>query len=80
MGPRRPAVYQPAAYPELSLATTGTHDTEALTVWWRAQPVDVREKLVRGLGLEGKVSPRRMLEESARFAILTRFMRRRQSW
>jgi 4-alpha-glucanotransferase len=27
--------------------------------------------LVRGLGLEGKVNPRRMLEESARFAILT---------
>jgi len=61
----------PTAYPELSLATTGTHDTEPLTVWWRAQPIDVREKLVRGLGLEGKVNPRRMLEESARFAILT---------
>jgi 4-alpha-glucanotransferase len=61
----------PTAYPTLSLATTGTHDTEPLTVWWRAQPIDVREKLVRGLGLEGKVNPRRMLEESARFAILT---------
>jgi 4-alpha-glucanotransferase len=60
----------PATYPELSLATTGTHDTEPLTVWWRAQPVEVREKFVRALGLEGKVSPRRMLEESARFAIL----------
>ena len=60
----------PATYPELSLATTGTHDTEPLTVWWRAQPVQVREKFVRALGLEGKVSPRRMLEESARFAIL----------
>ena len=48
----------PAAYPELSLATTGTHDTEPLTVWWRAQPIDVREKFVRALGLEGKVSPR----------------------
>ena len=60
----------PAEYPELSLATTGTHDTEPLTVWWRAQPVEVREKFVRALGLEGKVSPRRMLEEAARFAIL----------
>ncbi len=29
----------PATYPELSLATTGTHDTEPLTVWWHAQPV-----------------------------------------
>ena len=61
----------PTAYPELSLATTGTHDTEPLTIWWRAQPMEVREKLVRGFGLEGKVNPRRMLEEAARFAILT---------
>ena len=60
----------PASYPELSLATTGTHDTEPLTVWWHAQPLGDREKFVRALGLEGKVNPRRMLEESARDAIL----------
>ncbi|HZC45092.1 MAG TPA: 4-alpha-glucanotransferase, partial [Candidatus Acidoferrum sp.] len=52
------------------LATTGTHDTEPLTVWWHAQPIGEREKLVRALGLEGVVNPRRMLEESARDAIL----------
>jgi 4-alpha-glucanotransferase len=60
----------PASYPELSLATTGTHDTEPLTVWWHAQPVAEREKLVRALGLEGTVNPSRMLEESARDAIM----------
>jgi 4-alpha-glucanotransferase len=60
----------PATYPELSLATTGTHDTEPLTVWWHAQPISDREKFVRALGLERKVNPRRMLEESARDAIL----------
>jgi 4-alpha-glucanotransferase len=60
----------PATYPELSLATTGTHDTEPLTVWWHSQPIAEREKFVRELGLEGKVNPRRMLEESARDAIL----------
>jgi 4-alpha-glucanotransferase len=60
----------PKNYPELSLATTGTHDTEPLTVWWHAQPIGDREKFVRSLGLEGKVNPRRMLEESARDAIL----------
>jgi 4-alpha-glucanotransferase len=60
----------PATYPELSLATTGTHDTEPLTVWWREQPAAEREKFVRGLGLESKVNPRRMLEEAARDAIL----------
>ncbi len=60
----------PATYPELSLATTGTHDTEPLTVWWRAQPIAEREKFVRALGLESQVNPRRMLEEAARDAIL----------
>jgi 4-alpha-glucanotransferase len=60
----------PATYPELSLATTGTHDTEPLTAWWHTQPVAEREKLVRGLGLETQVNPRRMLDEAARDAIL----------
>ena len=60
----------PAAYPELSLATTGTHDTEPLTTWWREQTVAEREKLVRALGVAAAVNPRRMLEESARDAIL----------
>ncbi|MGC2441907.1 4-alpha-glucanotransferase, partial [Candidatus Binatus sp.] len=61
----------PVTFPELSLATTGTHDTEPLTLWWREQTVAEREKFVRGLGLEGKVNPRRMLEQSARDAILS---------
>jgi 4-alpha-glucanotransferase len=61
----------PAAYPELSLATTGTHDTDPLTVWWHSQPIAEREKFVRELGLAAKINPRRMLEESARDAILT---------
>jgi 4-alpha-glucanotransferase len=60
----------PATYPELSLATTGTHDTEPLTLWWRAQPVGDREKLVRGLALDGQVNPRLMLDRSDREAIL----------
>ncbi len=60
----------PASYPELSLATTGTHDTEPLTVWWRAQPVAEREQFVRALGLESRVNPRSMLGEAARDAIL----------
>lgn len=60
----------PAGYPEFSLATTGTHDTESLTTWWHAQSPHQREKLVRALGLEGRVNPRRMMEESARDAIL----------
>ena len=61
----------PATYPELSLATTGTHDTDPLTVWWHSQTSAEREKFVRELGLGAKINPRRMLEESARDAILT---------
>ena len=60
----------PASYPELSLATTGTHDTESLTTWWREQQVAEREKLIRALGLADKVNSRAMLNESARDAIL----------
>lgn len=61
----------PATYPELSLATTGTHDTESLTTWWREQPVAEREKLARALGIEGQVNSRATLDESACDAILS---------
>ena len=61
---------KPTSYPSLSLATTGTHDTVPLTVWWHSQTIPEREKFVRELGLEAKVNPRRMLEKSARDAIL----------
>ncbi len=60
----------PALYPELSLATTGTHDTEALTTWWHSQEISEREKFVRALSLEGRVNPNRMMDESSRAAIL----------
>jgi 4-alpha-glucanotransferase len=65
------AFRSPASYPELSVATTGTHDTESLTTWWREQPIGEREKLVRALGIEKQVNPRAMLDESGRDAILT---------
>jgi 4-alpha-glucanotransferase len=60
----------PVKYPELSLATTGTHDTEALTIWWREQPVAERKKLVKALGIEPQANPREMLNRRARDAIL----------
>jgi 4-alpha-glucanotransferase len=60
----------PASYPELSLCTTGTHDTESLTTWWREQQVPEREKLMRALGIVDKVNARAMLDESALDAIL----------
>ena len=55
--PEQPFI-NPADYPELSLATTGTHDTEALTLWWREQTVDERARLVKAFHLDGRVNVR----------------------
>jgi 4-alpha-glucanotransferase len=60
----------PATYPEIALATTGTHDTEPITLWWREQKVKERADLLTALGLAERFSPREMLEHEARFAIL----------
>jgi 4-alpha-glucanotransferase len=60
----------PSEYPELSLATTGTHDTETLTVWWSEQPEEERARLLRALGLNDRISTRRALDEAALDAVL----------
>jgi 4-alpha-glucanotransferase len=60
----------PASYPELSLATTGTHDTEALTVWWRMQPAEERAKLMEALARTSRVDPARELGEDGVDAVL----------
>jgi 4-alpha-glucanotransferase len=33
----------PAEYPSLSVATTGTHDTDPIAIWWQTAPTDERE-------------------------------------
>jgi 4-alpha-glucanotransferase len=45
----------PAKYPELSVATTGTHDTDTLTIWWSALPEEERRQLCAALGIERAV-------------------------
>ena len=35
----------PSEYPRLSVATSGTHDTEPLIVWWEEAPEDDRRKV-----------------------------------
>ena len=44
--PDQPFV-DPADYDEISVATTGTHDTEALATWWETMPPEDRERIVR---------------------------------
>jgi len=36
---------EPAEYPVISVATSGTHDTEPMAVWWEGLPAEDREKL-----------------------------------
>ncbi|HVN63535.1 MAG TPA: 4-alpha-glucanotransferase [Candidatus Binataceae bacterium] len=60
----------PSSYPELSLATTGTHDMEPITIWWRDLPVHEREKLVGAFGLHNRVSAKEMLSHTSREALL----------
>ena len=48
----------PAKYRALSVATTGTHDTEALTLWWRELPIEERKKFIDALGLTRRVNLR----------------------
>ena len=42
----------PAKWPAVSLATTGTHDTDSLADWWEALPVAERKALLALPGLE----------------------------
>jgi 4-alpha-glucanotransferase len=35
----------PAEYPAVSVATSGTHDTEALAVWWDNSPIEDRQQV-----------------------------------
>lgn len=45
------AFVSPADYPGLSLATTGTHDTDTLAEWWEAAPADERRRMLALLAL-----------------------------
>lgn len=38
---------EPAAYPYVSLATTGTHDTSTLSMWWKTLPDDERRAFLQ---------------------------------
>lgn len=61
----------PVSYPELSVATTGTHDTETLAEWWRAAPAQERAAFVRMFGAAARLDARAPeLDDRAGLAIL----------
>jgi 4-alpha-glucanotransferase len=60
----------PAEYAELSVATSGTHDTGTLTVWWQEATEDEQSQFIRALGLEGRIDASGPLDEATLDAIL----------
>jgi 4-alpha-glucanotransferase len=61
----------PSTYAEVSLATTGTHDTDTLAEWWRDATVEERQRLTRGLRLGDRAEPRQsVMDERTLDAIL----------
>jgi len=48
--PEQPLI-DPASYPEVSVALSGTHDTEPMAEWWRDAPASLRASLCRVCGL-----------------------------
>jgi 4-alpha-glucanotransferase len=41
----------PSGYPELALATTGTHDTETFAEWWETAGEQERRQFLEGMGI-----------------------------
>ena len=64
------AYLPPADYPEISLATTGTHDTDTLVEWWEQANAVERERVLRLLKLPPAHAHNSELLEMVRHAIL----------
>ena len=59
----------PAGYPEVSVATSGTHDTEPNAQWWDEAPIDERRAVVAVLGAD-RCDPEAPFDERVRDAVL----------
>src|SRR5579863_3850683 len=70
-GPEQPFI-PPADYPELSLATTGTHDTETLAEWWSIISPAERRRFLQAMNA-GDLSDadRPLISEATLDAVLT---------
>jgi 4-alpha-glucanotransferase len=61
----------PAEYPAESLATTGTHDTDPLAVWWETAPIEERRDVARIPGFPAdRVPPEQEFGDPVRDALL----------
>jgi len=46
----------PSSYPELALATTGTHDTDTLAEWWETAAAQERHQFIEGMGIRDRAA------------------------
>jgi len=46
----------PTAYPAVSVATSGTHDTEPMVVWWETAPLEEREAVLEIPGIGRRIT------------------------
>jgi 4-alpha-glucanotransferase len=51
----------PATYPAVALATTGTHDTDTLAEWWETLTEEEQHRFVKDLGIDQNSSSGRMI-------------------
>jgi 4-alpha-glucanotransferase len=47
---------EPEGYPPVSVATSGTHDTEPMVIWWENAPRDEREAVLAMAAMRDRVS------------------------
>jgi 4-alpha-glucanotransferase len=52
----------PAGYPAASVATSGTHDTEPMAVWWEQAPAEEREAVLAIPSIQARLSEASPLE------------------
>jgi 4-alpha-glucanotransferase len=55
----------PLEYPAASVATSGTHDTEPMTVWWEQAPAEERRAVLDNRSVRGRLSERECAEAMA---------------
>jgi 4-alpha-glucanotransferase len=65
---------EPLEYPTAAVATSGTHDTEPLTVWWAQAPVEERRAVLDTPSVRGRLteSERRQALESSSLSTAVR--------
>jgi 4-alpha-glucanotransferase len=60
----------PNTYPALSLATTGTHDTDPLAVWWQTASWEERRDVIAVPSFPKNITPDRGFDDEVRDAIV----------